>query len=64
MKLKIVSDGTCYGTKVMTEDGKTIDNVREIVWSARPGELARATISILVSEVEIEVENPNIVEGS
>lgn len=30
MKLKIVSDGTVEGTKVETEDGRTVDNVTSI----------------------------------
>lgn len=32
MKVKIVSDGTATGTKVMTEDDKIIEGVTHVVW--------------------------------
>lgn len=46
MKLKIVSDGTPRGTKVMTESGEVIDGVNNIFWQIGVEGLSCADITI------------------
>lgn len=54
MRLRIVSDGTPLGTKVVNlETGETVDGVSMIDWHIETGELAKATIRIHDVDVEI-----------
>jgi hypothetical protein len=49
MKLKVVSDGTRAGTKVVDEDGREVEGVVHVEWSwghDEYGGLPRATIKL------------------
>ena len=57
MKVKIISDGTSNGTKVVNvETGEVIENVTRIFWEVNVGSLAKAHIQIINCEVEVEAE--------
>lgn len=61
MKIKIVSDGTRGGTKVINaETGELIEKVFAIYWNVEAGELPIATIKVL-AEVELVVDDPDVV---
>ncbi len=56
MKLKIISDGTNLGTKVIdVESGETLGLVQKIDWQIGVGE-AFATATVVLSKLPIEVE--------
>ena len=57
VKLKIVSDGTNRGTKVIDEMGNMIERVQSVQWSMKVGEFSRATIEILDVPIETMVMN-------
>jgi hypothetical protein len=57
MKLKIISDGTPKGTKVVDEMGNRVEYVQSVQWSVKVGELSRATIEILDIPIETAVLN-------
>lgn len=47
MRLKIVSDGTPPGTKLVDADtGAEVQNVCGLRWSLQAGELSRATVEL------------------
>jgi len=52
MKLKIISNGTVAGTKLVDELGNMVDHVQSISWSIRIGELSRATIELINIPIE------------
>jgi len=56
MKIKIISDGTIEGTKVVSaKTGEEIESVTKIGWMAESGEIySRAIIEIINVPVEIE----------
>jgi hypothetical protein len=56
MKLKIVSDGTIFGTKVLTEDGKPLEYVRSISIFASVDQPPTATVELTQIPVEMTVE--------
>jgi hypothetical protein len=59
MKIKIVSDGTVRGSKVMdAETGEMLSCVQSVEWSVKAGEehFARATLTVINVPVEIEVD--------
>lgn len=59
MKIKIVSDGTVHGSKVMdAETGEMLSGVQSVEWSVKAGEehFARATLTVIDVPVEIECE--------
>lgn len=56
MKLKIVSDGTDDGTKILDENGERIEGCVELCWSIEPGNLADCTMTFLHMPVELESE--------
>ena len=54
MKLKIISGGDHFNTKVVDADsGKMLECVREVNWSCKVGELAEANLRIANVEVDI-----------
>jgi hypothetical protein len=55
MRLKLIGDGTPTGTRVMTEDGQTIDNVEfvELSIDARSG--VTGTIRFIMLKVDLEL---------
>jgi hypothetical protein len=55
-KLRIVSDGTRFGTRIETEDGQVIEGIQAIDWKCDAGEKPVATAVIRVRRVPIEVE--------
>lgn len=57
--MKIVSDGTDYGTKVFDDDGKEMEGITSIEWSISVRNYARAKIEFIGVEVEVEVEDDN-----
>ena len=54
MRLKIVSDGTPGGTHVTNEDGERVERVRAVAFSIAHDKAAELTLTVLVSEAEIE----------
>lgn len=65
MKLKIVSDGTREGTKLIDENsGEMIHGVSEIIWSANPNNtMTKTTIKFFNIPVEIiSTANINLIE--
>jgi len=56
MEIKIISDGTPYGTKVINkETGETLDLIEHVSWDidAKDTGLARATIRFVKTEVDL-----------
>jgi hypothetical protein len=55
VQVKIISDGTHGGTRVVnTETGEELEHVTDVEWDGgRPGGYATATITIAVSEAEL-----------
>ena len=57
MKIKIVSNGTSYGTKVVDSDtGEHLPNVAKITWTIEAKGLARCTLELIKVPVEVEAE--------
>jgi len=55
MKLKVISDGTLNGTKVVDlETNENLNGVYEVTWQHGVGELPKATIRLYNIPVEIE----------
>lgn len=46
MKLRIVSDGTTYGTKVVDERGERIEGVTFVGWTIKAGASATAVLHL------------------
>ena len=57
MKLKIISDGTTRGTKVIDEMGNMVEHVQAISWQIRVGELSLATIELIDIPIETAVNH-------
>ena len=60
MKLKVVSDGTVIGTKVVAENGEEIDGVISVNWevaAAGNAPVPFVTLRMINTPVEI-IENP------
>ena len=55
MKLKIVSDGTNKGTKVVDEMGNMVEHVQSVQWQISVGMLSRATIELIDIPIETMV---------
>lgn len=53
MKLKIVSDGTAEGTRLVSLDGRRVQDVRSIKWEINAERGARATVELEHVPVEI-----------
>ena len=58
MKIKIISDGTSAGTKIIDEDsGEEIGSVSKVGWIAEAGEVkTRAVVEIINVPVEITTD--------
>jgi hypothetical protein len=55
MRLKVISDGTPYGTHIVNaETGENVTNITGIRWSMQAGELAQATFDLDYVEAELE----------
>ncbi len=54
MKLKIVSDGTLDGTKILDENGVRIENAVELVWSAEVGRIPQCSVTFLATPIEFD----------
>ena len=52
MKLKIVSDGTDKGTKVIDEMGNVVEHVLSVQWQISAGMRSRATIELINVPIE------------
>lgn len=53
-RVKIISDGTSYGTKITDMEGKTIIGISSLTWSVEAGDgLARAVV--VFDNVEVDV---------
>lgn len=53
MKIKIVSDGSSFGTKITDENGNPIEGVTGVTWKCNAKESATATIELIGVPVEI-----------
>lgn len=65
-RLKIVSDGTYFTTKVMTEDGQVIDGVTSITWTIGPypeGVIGKAVIHVELASVDVETDAELVTEA-
>lgn len=66
-KLRIKSDGTYEGTRVLVVDDRGVE--RELLgataasWKLDPGELAKACVRVLESEVEVDAEAVKVEPG-
>jgi hypothetical protein len=60
MKLKIVSDGTPTGTRLLTEDGNYIEGVRSIHWEIGVDKVASAIVDIVLVPAELEVDDQRV----
>jgi hypothetical protein len=60
MEIKIVSDGTPYGTKLINiETGDEIKDIKSIDWHIEVDKLATAKIEFLRVPVELQVQREN-----
>ena len=61
-KLRIVSDGTGWGTKIYGPDGQELDlgstDIEGVEWLVSAGEIARATLNLV--HVEISAIAPSV----
>lgn len=63
LTMKIISDGTAKGTKVFDDFGRPLQYVRSVtIDPLQFGLPVSATIRVLNVELDIEIENPKIVE--
>ena len=53
MKLKIISDGTSQGTRIVSLEGRQLRDVTKVTWSVNAGGKSKAIIE--VEEVPVEV---------
>jgi hypothetical protein len=53
VRLRITSDGTPKGTRVVTEDGTLIRGVQLVSWHLSTGEMARCTIEVRAVAVDL-----------
>jgi len=60
MRLKIVSDGTAVGTRVMDDAGRELENVISLDWSIMPGRAATAVITLKEVPVELAAQFENV----
>ena len=59
MRIKIVSDGTVHGTKIVNEDtGELLSGVQQVHWKVQAGDsvFAEATIHVINVPVEMSVD--------
>ena len=56
MKLKLISDGTPYGTKVVTETGEPVERIQKIDYHVEVGQPVLLTITVLTTPAEIVSE--------
>lgn len=58
MTVKIISDGTPYGTKVInSETGELVENVQSISWNITSSDLFSSVIlEISIPEIELTTE--------
>lgn len=58
MSIKIISDGTPYGTHIFNEDGTEIKGVTEITWHIDASDdTAIATLKFAFVQVEVTAEH-------
>ena len=63
MKLKIISDGTPGGTKVIDiASGELIENVSRVFWDIDVHKASTAHIEVRKCEVDVEIEGKIIEE--
>jgi len=55
-RLRIISDGTSAGTRVIDSMGRQIENVTAIAWKAEAGKLATAEIAVIDIPVDLVVD--------
>ena len=63
MELKIISDGTSDGTKVVDwKTGEVLEGVTNVEWSIGVGEIAVAKIELNMARVELIIPKAKIVK--
>lgn len=56
-KMKIVSDGVCYNTKVFLPDGTDItDFVKSVKWEIGANDVATISLELVPVKVSVEVQ--------
>lgn len=55
--IKIISDGSPYGTSVLTKDGSRIEGITRIRWEIGVNGLAKATLDFSLVEVHVQAES-------
>lgn len=63
MHVKIISDGTPYGTKALTADGASVQGLTGIVFSAQINDINRAELHLACAGIEAEAEAAVYVAG-
>lgn len=59
MKLKILSDGTAIGTRLVdATTGESIHGLLNLAWSIAHDDLAKVTVTLMAVPVEIEADIP------
>lgn len=67
MKLRIVSDGSSGGTKILDENDQTIENIVEVSWEIEVGRHAQVFLTFtdmpveLVGDIASQVYDKNFV---
>ena len=55
-KVRIISDGTPFGTRVEGPDGQPIPGVVSVSWNVDMGEIARATIELINVDIDAQAQ--------
>ena len=53
MKLRIKSDGSPFGTKILDENDNELEDVVSVTWTVGVGRLATATITLTLIEADV-----------
>ena len=58
MKLKIISDGTIYGSRVLNaETGEEVERVRSVTWYHEANKMPYAIITLMDTDVQVVVDD-------
>lgn len=63
MHVRIISDGTARGTKVLTADGNPVSGLTGVVFRAEIDDVNRAELSLLCAVIDAEASARVFVDG-